>query len=1294
MSILANQFKQNIFTAILVCFNWLMISSQEIYLSSDLVFQQFNTYHNLSSDSTIKLFLDSEEILWIGTFGGFNAYDGYSIQQFKEYLYQGSGLEGRFVYSIAEDLFGNIWSGTYREGINVFNRKTGKIKNFNNAFLGIPEEEEYRFVSIIPLNKQQMFCATNRLLVNVSLNEDGSWLEHTVIDIELNENEQILDLTTYDNQIIIQTNQRILLKDQNGIKLLFLNEDIRSIKLKKDGILWLLTKDRIGTINLINGSQFLISYDKPKTIDSYFDFDIDYDHNLWVGTSHGILKLKIDDVLNVLDSQQIDVKNDVVVNVLVDHSNNVYFATKRNGFFKLGWERNNYNYISLPNAYREAHVNKGLEDRSGLYWLVAKKGVFIYDSRSKDYISINGKDLINLGDYHVTDIYEDQEGLVWLSTDNGIAKFDREDKKFVFFGTHLGKGTRFTHHLEMDNNSNIWYATPKGIGKLSKNTNRVEHYDFGVNSCIYLDPENRLWAHFFRKGLYCFDISTGKPVEIKSYAKHFARYPAREMISDTLGRLWYSCENGIYVLDTKKEEVINHLHRDNLLATDDIWQPVQNSEGNFWIKQRLSEAICINPYTFEVVNTSPSWLKVMSEGAGFAGPNYIDRNGNVFTDGVGGFFVYKIDNFKINLSPPKVLLTNIAVNGEEVFNNPIGSTTQNLEKLKYSNNSITFNFKGTHGDNPNKIRYAYRLLGQKEEWTYTSTRSPINYSGLLPNTYQFEVKAANKNLVWSEPIALASFQILPPWWKTNLAYLIYLLLLSGIIYTIYKIQLNRRLAVAETKKLKEVDDFKNRFFANITHEFRTPLTVILGLTDKVEKKTATILKRNANQLLKLVNELLEIGKIESNFSKLNMTTQDMVQFSKYCLESLESLALEKAIQLKFHSNKDEILMSFDAEKMQLILNNLLSNAIKFTPSQGHIELTIAEMNKHVELEVKDSGIGIPKDSLEKIFDRYYRVENKAVQSDSIGLGLALTRELVKLMNGTIVAQNNNEGGACFVVSLPISITEEIDLSESVLHSVNDLAMSNEDDQNIVLVIEDNQDVLNYTTSILKDSYQIVTASNGKLGYEKALEIIPDLIVSDVMMPIMDGFEACEKLKTDFRTNHIPIIMLTAKADIGSKISGLQYGADAYLSKPFNRGELLAHIDNLIKIREKLKEKYSQTILGNDELKPKVSNKFLDDIKSILLEHLSDDTFGIHEICSEIGVSRTQFHRKLKALTGLSASIFIREIRLQQAYAMLQDTALNISEVAYSVGFNDPNYFSNLFHEKYNFTPTQVKTREH
>jgi CheY-like chemotaxis protein/AraC-like DNA-binding protein/two-component sensor histidine kinase len=438
---------------------------------------------------------------------------------------------------------------------------------------------------------------------------------------------------------------------------------------------------------------------------------------------------------------------------------------------------------------------------------------------------------------------------------------------------------------------------------------------------------------------------------------------------------------------------------------------------------------------------------------------------------------------------------------------------------------------------------------------------------------------------------------------------------------------------------------------------------------------------------------LEIGKIESNFSKLNITTQDMVKFSKYCMEALESLALEKDIELKFQTNKAEILMSFDAEKMQLILNNLLSNAIKFTPKNGLIDVTVSEINKHVEIQVKDSGIGIPNDSLEKIFDRYYRVENKAVQSDSIGLGLALTRELVKLMNGTIIAQNNESGGACFVVELPILISEEIQITESDPVEISKIEINTAEDQNMVLIIEDNQDVLDYTTSILKDSYQIVTASNGKLGFDKALEVIPDLIVSDVMMPVMDGFEACEKLKSDFRTDHIPIVMLTARADMGSKISGLQQGADAYLSKPFNREELLAHIDNLIKIREKLKEKYSQSILSYDESKPKVSNKFLDKIKDVVMEHLSDDTFGIQNICSEIGVSRAQFHRKLKALTGLSASIFIREIRLANAFKMIKETTLNISEIAYSVGFTDPNYFSKLFHEKYHKTPSQIRERQ-
>lgn len=1290
MGLFTNIIKPKYLVAICFCFNGLTGTSQKIYLESDLVFEHFDISSNLSNNIALKLFQDSQGILWIGTREGLNAYDGYDIKQFKDYVSHSSGLKGRWIYSISEDSFGNVWSGTYKEGINIFNRQSGTIKNFDSKFLGLPKQNS--IVSITSMAKHEMIGATEKLLIYVTLNDDGSWLNHTLEDIGLNDDENILNLTFYNDQIIVQTNRRILLKGPDGIKDLISNEDIRSMKIKDNGMLWILTKDRIGTLNLINNMLHWIPFEKPETIDNYLDLDKDFDNNLWVATTNGILKLKIDDAMNVLESQHIRApQNKAVKNVLVDPSNNVYFAAQGSGFLKLSWERDNYNYISLPEPYKDEYVYHGLEDNSGLYWVGSHDGVFVYNPQKKTFISFDGHGDVNLRGFRINDLKHDKEGQVWLSTRNGIARFDQQQKKFVFYGNNLGDSRSITHHLEMDKNSNIWYATKTGVAKWSQKENQVKFYDIDKPECIYIDKDNRLWSSVYGKGLFCYDISIGEPIQTKIHeSTEFGRYPARSMISDSLDRLWYSSGHGIYVFDTKKEKIVNHLHRENLLDTDDIWYLIPNSEGNFWIKQVIAEAICINPYTFEVVNSSPNWLKLMGKRTGFAGPNSIDNKGIAFTDGLGGFFVYKPDSLKKNLKPPKILLTNIAINGKEVFGNILGSNAQNLEKLNYSKNSITFDVKGIDGDNPNKIKYAFRLLGQSDEWIYNSTRSVINYSGLVPNTYQFEVKAANKNLVWSDPEVLARFQIIPPWWKTNVAYLVYLLLVSGIIYTIYKIQLNRRLAESESKKLKEVDDFKNRFFANITHEFRTPLTVILGLSDKIEKKSASILKRNANQLLKLVNELLEIGKIESNFSKLNMTTQDMVRFSKYCLESLESLALEKAIQLKFHSNKDEILMSFDAEKMQLILNNLLSNAIKFTPQNGEIEICISEINKHVEIQVKDSGIGIPKDSLEKIFDRYYQVENKAKQSEGIGLGLALTRELVKLMNGTIVAKNNDTGGACFVVNLPIEISEDIKIEDNAILSHSETEIKNDEDQNIVLVIEDNQDVLDYTTSILEDSYQIITANNGKIGYEKAIEIIPDLIISDVMMPVMDGFEACEKLKTDFRTDHIPIVMLTAKADMGSKISGLRHGADAYISKPFNRGELLAHIDNLIKIREKLKEKYSQSILGNDDSKPKVTNKFLDNIKVVLLDHLSDDTYGIHEVCSEIGVSRAQFHRKLKALTGLSASIFIREIRLQKAYAMLKETELNISEIAYSVGFTDPNYFTKLFHEKYKLTPSQLK----
>lgn len=1286
MSFLTNQIKQKFFLAILFCFYWLIPLSQEIYLASDFVFEHFSVEPGTARNQINHLFQDSEGILWLGTNAGLEAYDGYHIEQFNDYLFDTSEFKGRGINSISEDGFGNIWSGTFNEGINIFYTQTGKIKHFDGNFLRIPER--HNFTSIIPLNERQMLCSTTKLLITVTVSDDGSWLSHTLESIDIDKDEYILNLATFNDQIIVQTTNRILLIKPSKTETLLSKEGIKSIKIKENGILWFITKDTIGALNLTKNTLHWIPYEKPENINDYLDLDKDLDNNLWIGTSNGILRLKIDNY-NVLDTQHIQAPNKYgIINVLVDPSNNVYFSTNGSGFFKLGWERNNYNYVSLPKSYKNEYVFRGMEDTSGLYWIGSFHGVFLYNPNKRTFVSFTGEVDVNLGDYQINDMLEDREGQVWLSTDNGIAKFDNEHQKFVFYGNNLGRSKSFTHHLEMDKNSNLWYATNSGISKFSKKDKHVEHYNFGETKSIYIDKENKLWASLLHKGLICFDIASGEPKQIMSHSKEFARFEARDIISDTLKRIWYTTENGIYVFDTKKEEIVNHLHQGNILDTNETWHLIPNSTGNFWLKQVISESICINPYTFEVVSSSPNWLKLMAKGSGFAGPNYIDKNGKAFTDGIGGFFVYKPDSLKINPRPPKVLLTSIEINGERVYQNSVGSTAYNFEKLNYSKNSITFNFKGIHSDNPDKIRYAYRLLGQNKEWIYTSTRSAINYSALVPNTYEFEVKAANKDLVWSEPTVLARFQIVPPWWKTSYAYAMYLVLFAVVFYSIYKIQLDRKLAETRAQKLKEVDDFKNRFFANITHEFRTPLTVIIGMAEKIESTAGSMIKRNANQLLKLINQLLEIGRIESNESNLKIERHDFVFFLKYTIESFSSLANDKSITMSFKANQNEIMMNFDIDKMQLVLNNLLSNAIKFTAEHGQIDIFLNRTNDSVELRIKDNGIGIPKDKLNVIFKRYYQIENARENQQGTGIGLALTHELIKLMNGKIEAENNKDGGACFIVTLPI--VQSIYLQKDSEIEKEEELTNIDNEQNLILVIEDNKDIITYIKTILSDQYRIETAPDGEIGVDMAIELIPDLIVSDVMMPKMDGLQVCDALKNDFRTNHIPIILLTAKADIESKISGLKHGADTYLAKPFNPKELLVHIENLIEIRENLKQKYSSIIQDEAVSNKAVKNEFLEKIKATILDHISNDTFGINQICLEIGVSRTQFHRKLKALTGLSASIFIREIRLQKAYEMLKETSLNISEIAYSVGFTDPGYFSKLFHEKYHYAPSHLR----
>ena len=508
---------------------------------------------------------------------------------------------------------------------------------------------------------------------------------------------------------------------------------------------------------------------------------------------------------------------------------------------------------------------------------------------------------------------------------------------------------------------------------------------------------------------------------------------------------------------------------------------------------------------------------------------------------------------------------------------------------------------------------------------------------------------------------------------------------------------------------------KSRLFTNISHEFRTPLTVITGMADQVQgqpdrwlDKGTEMIKRNGNQLLNLVNQILELQKLESGSLKLNLIHGDLIKYLKYILESFHSLAESKNVQLHFHTEVEELPADYDPEKIIRIVSNLLSNAIKFAPEGGKIDFSVSLVSNNEKpfylLKVKDNGVGIPTEKLPRIFDRFYQAENlHSSIGEGTGIGLALVKELVEFMEGKIEASSIPGKETIFSVALPllanISPIEQADNYPDIFipqFADESLPTSDEvtehDNRPSVLIIEDNKDVVSYLKSCLDGIYQVEVAQNGQEGIDKAIEQTPDLIISDVMMPLKDGLEVCDTLKNDERTSHIPIILLTAKADIESRLSGLTRGADDYLTKPFNEKELLIRMKNLLDIRQALHTRYQsgEPIIPTKDISLKKEDEFIIKIREIITTHMSDENFKVGTICQEIGMSRSQLHKKIKALTGNSISHMIKEIRINHGINLLKTTDLQVAEIAFQLGFNDSGYFSRVLVAELGKTPSEIR----
>ena len=934
----------------------------------------------------------------------------------------------------------------------------------------------------------------------------------------------------------------------------------------------------------------------------------------------------------------------------------------------------------------------------------------------------------------------DRQGRIWITSNGDPGYFDRSMAAYTRYRRDK-LGPHILSYLQLSNGE-IWFAGAEGIYKM----------DFEQEKRVLITPENKyfvwqlhqtsdgdLWAAT-RDGILRLREQNGAWEIIRQYNKsNTPGLKAEEIksIHEQGDFLWCGSTNGLVRLNKTTGEAFTITKQ--LGLPDDLVYCAIPAEGYLWAPTNnglaritLSSVIAGAPEHPEIAifNIDDGLPHFEFNSQAF----FQRKDGKIWLGTLNGVICFDPKEMaKSNPSGDKpVVLVEFSRydshEGAPVSVNMLNPDPANPLILRPRDLYFTASFALLDYQNPKLNQYSYKLEGFDPDWNYAGNQNTLRYTNLPAGNYTLRIRGANPNGAWSAKESATEIRVLQVWYKTWWAWAIYVLSASGLFWLVYKVRLRQvRLAYAldmehqRSENLKSQEAFKNRFFTNITHEFRTPLTVILGIADQLSahrqahsaeprQNQLKLIKRNGENLLRLINEILDLAKLESNSLKMEYIQADILPYLRYIAESLHSLANAQNILLRVESSESGIVMDYDPDRILQVVHNLLSNAIKFTPSGGKVTLTadlVRDKDRPwLKLRVSDTGVGIPEAELPHIFERFFQASNQGnARTSGAGIGLELTRELVRAMSGEIAAESRAGAGTVFTVTLPVRNEaepggmrgwEDAGLTSATpqLHQSTTPQPHNSPH---LLLIEDNPDVVEYLAACLDGQYNLDFAYNGRAGIEKALESIPDLVISDVMMPEKDGFEVCDTLKNDERTSHIPIVLLTAKADVESRLAGLRRGADAYLAKPFHQEELEIILQNLFEIRKKLQAKFGDLSRNAAETAPKPTaaapdpeDLFLQKLRSKIESRLSDAGLSVDDICLMMGMSHSGIHRKVTALTGRSLVLYVRAVRLNKARQLLSERQMTISEVAYETGFNDPKFFSRVFSEEFGIPPSQFK----
>ena len=1309
----------------------------------------------LSQGMIFNIIQSRDGFIWIATKDGLNRYDGSRFEVFSPDPFDPFAISGSDVRSLYEDTQGRIWVGMI-DNIDIFEPKTRKFYHIKKPdtpgvyWRGpfITEVQKNRYILLDKGNVWKLTLPEN--ILEQAVKNNKSTLEIPFTSIVLPQSESAPNVKVTARCKLYTKGKDFLIGTSHGIYSI----DLANNKVKPDkmlhGEIHNIIQDKNGRImvRLLQKSYLksdppqywdMISWDEKAGIEQRISrmvyskvFAFDQDGYFWLDHDKNIEKYLPEKFLNNQTPEAIFTPEKSLVNhegfkfqtFFFDKSGILWAGTNGFGLIKLNSKERSFrsyftntsqrmivedtkgNLITLHDIntkYSSARFERGsphfsgyndifalgelsmLYDEHGKCWTY-KQGepeMYCYDATTKVKKSIPWKGL---------GFFMDKNQKLLSVDEKGVYQFDPISGKTNYypFRNTMKQQTEYSQFFYMDVDGDIWIFGLEGLIKATSSQSGFQFEYFfnkptdrtSLSSDIVmsvtddpLEPKKYLWIGTKAGGLNRLDKKTGK----------FKQYKTDQGLPDNV-------IYGVLAENPSESDEISGSH---------IWLSSNKGLIRFHVRNETCRNFTIADGLQDNEFNSSSYLKT--------------KDGTMIFGGVKGLTVFHPDSLHFNENLPKTEIVGLKVNNEKF--DISGKLTINLS---HNQNLINFDFAALEFSNPAQNQYRYQLIGVDKDWVLLGAKNSIQFANLAPGNYTFKVLGSNNDGIWSDQPATIKFTIRPPWYGSWWAYGFYIVLLAFGVRQFYFYKLSQRLEHQEKIRLQEMDEFKNRFFTNITHEFRTPLTVMLGSSeqlikeepDEIKSSKLSLIKRSGENLLRLINQILDLTKLESNTLTIHYIQGDILTYTRYIAESMHSFANTQNILLKVESDQPKIVMDYDPERFMQIIHNLLSNAIKFTPSGGKVILRAELKDKWLKISVIDSGFGIPSDQLPHLFERFYQANNQEhAKSGGTGIGLSLTRELVKAMHGDISVQSTVGVGSTFFIKLPVTnISPFVEIKDpknevkwnstaTFTHStnVNSIGQNGKATQDEsfahILIIEDNADVAEYLGSCLKERYTLEFAYNGQAGIEKALEKIPDIIVSDVMMPIKDGFEVVEKLKNDERTSHIPIILLTAKADVQSRLLGLRRGADAYISKPFHQEELLVTINNLLESRRKLQQLYLQKVLipssevGTDV---DIEDGFLKKLHEVIEENYTDEDFGLTELCQKIRMSRSQLFRKMKALTNIAPSDLIRKHRLNKAKDLLKSGEVNVAEATWKVGFKDPSYFSKLYQEEFGETPSATR----